>query len=45
MVFKNLGEESAKKIYDELISKGYSEDDAFAEVYSKECNMDKLEFE
>lgn len=39
-VFENLGEEKARKMVDELIKKGYSEDDAFSEVYSIECNMD-----
>lgn len=40
-VFENLGEEKAKEIIDELITKGYSKDDAFTEVYSIECNMDE----
>lgn len=40
-VFENLGEEKAIEMFDELIEKGYSEDDAFSEVYSIECNMDK----
>lgn len=40
-VFENLGEEKAKEMIDELITKGYSEDDAFTEVYSIECNMDE----
>lgn len=40
-VFNNLGEERAKKLYDEFIAKGMSEDEAFDEVYSIECNMDE----
>lgn len=40
-VFENLGEEKAKEMVDEMITKGYSEDEAFNEVYSIECNMDK----
>ena len=40
-VFKNLGEEKAKEIYDSFIAKGLSEDDAFTETYSIECNMDE----
>lgn len=40
-VFENLGEEKAKEMVDELIAQGYSEDDAFGEVYSIECNMDE----
>ena len=41
MVFVNLSEEKAMEMFDELIAKGYSEDDAFTEVYSIECNMDE----
>lgn len=41
MVFKNLSEKRAKELYDEFIAKGLSKDDAFTEVYSIECNMDK----
>ena len=40
MVFKHLGEEKAMKLYNEFLAKGMSEDDAFNEVYSIECNMD-----
>ena len=39
-VFENLGEEKAKELYDGFIAQGYSEDDAWIEVYSIECNMD-----
>lgn len=42
-VFVNLSEEKAKEMVDDLISKGYSEDDAFTEVYSIECNMDHFQ--
>ena len=42
-VFENLGEDKAREMVDELIAKGYSEDDAFGEVYSIECNMDEEE--
>lgn len=40
-VFKNLGEEKAKELYDGFIAKGMSKDEAFDEVYSIECNMDE----
>lgn len=40
-VFENLGEEKARVMFDELMAKGFSEDDAFNEVYSIECNMDE----
>ena len=40
MVFKNIGEDEAKARYDKLIAEGMSEDDAYTEVYSQECNKD-----
>lgn len=42
-VFENLSEEKAKEMIDKLIAEGYSEDDAFTEVYAIECNMDSEE--
>lgn len=42
-MFVNLGEEKAKELYDNLIAQGYSEDDAFTEVYAIECNQDEEE--
>ena len=41
MVFENLGEEKAMELYNKFIAEGMSEDDAFNEVYSIECNMDE----
>ena len=41
MVFENLGEEKARELYNKFITEGMSEDDAFNEVYSIECNMDE----
>lgn len=40
-IFKNLGEEKAKELYDSFIAQGMSKDEAFNEVYSIECNMDE----
>ena len=40
-VFVNLREERAIELYNELINKGYSEDDIFTEIYSIECNLDE----
>jgi hypothetical protein len=40
-VFENLGEERAMELYNEFLAKGMSEDEAFEEVYSIECNMDE----
>lgn len=39
-VFENITDEKAKTMYDNLIEQGYSDDEAFTEVYSVECNMD-----
>lgn len=41
MVFENLGEKKAKKMYNALIAQGKSEDDAWCEVYSAECLLDE----
>lgn len=42
-VFKNLGEDKAEKMVNELIASGYPQDEAFTEIYSIECNMDEEE--
>ena len=39
-VFENLSEDYAEEKYAEYIAQGMSEDDAFTEVYSEECNLD-----
>ena len=43
-VFKNLDEEKAKELFDKFKAKGMSDDEAFSEVYSIECNMDEEDF-
>ena len=40
MVFQNLSDEYVEKKYNEYIAQGMSEDDAFTEIYSEECNQD-----
>lgn len=40
MVFKNLGEDVAKEIFDKFVSTGMNEEDAWNEVYSIECKLD-----
>ena len=40
-VFENLGTKKAEELFNELKAKGMSDDDAFGEVYSIECNMDE----
>lgn len=43
-VWQNLGEEEAvRRINDLVIAKGYTEEDAFTEVYSMECMLDDEE--
>lgn len=39
-VFENLGEAKAKELYGKFRAEGMSEDEAFSEVYSVECNLD-----
>ena len=43
-VWKNLGEEeAARRINDLVMAKGYTEEEAFTEVYSIECGLDDEE--
>ena len=40
-IWQNLGEEEAiRRINDLVIAKGYTEEEAFTEVYSIECGLD-----
>lgn len=39
-VFENLGEEKAKELFESFKAEGMSDDDAFTELYSIECNLD-----
>ena len=39
-VFQNLGFKKANEIFQQKINEGLSEDDAWIEVYSLECQMD-----
>ena len=41
MYLKILEKKRQKKLYNEFLAKGMSEDEAFGEVYSIECNMDE----
>ena len=43
-IFKNLGEAKAKELFDKFKTEGMSDDDAFSEVCSIECNMDEEDF-
>ena len=41
-IWKNLGEEEAKiRIEDLVMAKGYTEEEAFTEVYSIECGLNE----
>lgn len=43
-IWKNLGEEEAKRRITDLVeAKGYTEEQAFTEVYSIECGLDEEE--
>lgn len=39
-VFENIGDEEAMRLISSLIEAGMSEEDAFTEAYSVECNKD-----
>lgn len=39
-VFTNLGLAKAMELYNQFISQGMTEDDAFSEVYAIECAAD-----
>lgn len=41
-VWKNLGEDEARRRINDLVeAKGYTEEQAFTEVYSMECALDE----
>lgn len=42
-MFENLGEVKAEELYRKFRAEGMSEDEAFDEVYSVECNLDHEE--
>ena len=39
-VFENLGTKKAVELFEQFKAKGMSDDNAFTEVYSIECNLD-----
>lgn len=39
-VFQHLGEEEVDKYMKQFMDRGMSEEDAFTETYSIDCNMD-----
>ena len=42
-IFENLTDEQVKEMLEELLAKGYTEDQAFMEIYSKDCSLDNDE--
>lgn len=38
--FENLTDEQVEEIFEELLAEGYTEDQAFTEIYSKDCSLD-----
>ena len=40
-VFENLTDEQVEEMLEELLAEGYTEDQAFTEIYSKDCALDK----
>ena len=39
-VFENLTDEQVEEMLEELLAEGYTEDQAFTEIYSKDCSLD-----
>lgn len=40
-VFENLTDEQVEEMLEELLAEGYTEEQAFTEIYSKDCALDK----
>ena len=40
-VFQHLNENRVMELYNELIDKGLSADDAFTEIYAIDCGLDE----
>ena len=41
--FENLTDEQVKKMFEELLAEGYTEDQAFTKIYSEDCSLDNDE--
>ncbi len=44
-IFENLTDEQVEKMLKELLAKGYTEEQVFTEIYSKDCQSDEGEKE
>lgn len=42
-IFENLTDEQVKEMFEELLAEGYTEEQAFTEIYSKDCALDNNE--
>lgn len=42
-IFENLTDEQIEEMLEELFAEGYIEDQAFTEIYSKDCSSDNDE--
>ena len=40
-IFENLTDEQVEEMLEELLAEGYTEEQAFTEIYSKDCALDK----
>ena len=42
-IFENLTDEQVEEMLEELLAKGYTEDQAFTKIYSEDCSLDNDE--
>ena len=42
-IFENLTDEQVAEMLEELLAEGYTDDQAFTEIYSKDCSLDNDE--
>ncbi len=42
-IFENLTDDQVEQMLEELLAEGYTEEQAFTEIYSKDCALDNDE--
>lgn len=42
-IFENLTDDQVEQMLEELLAEGYTEEQAFTEIYSKDCSLDNDE--
>lgn len=43
-IFENLTDEQVEIMLEELLAMGYTEEQAFTEIYSEDCSLDNDEY-